>query len=130
MTVFSECVTNNHDDHMVMHDSVHHNDEYKNADYDADLDTVGTLLSGGLGPLLGHVEVALDHGGQAGHVGALAHVPVLEQTLLGHVRLLQIHAEFQVAEHDLLDQLLAVRVVTLLGLDNIVERVQGSGWFS
>ena len=114
---------------MVMHDIVHHENNTDEND-DTDLDTVRTLLSGGLGPLLRHVEVSLHHGGEAGHVGALAHVPVLEQTLLGHVRLLQIHAEFQVAEHDLLDQLLAVRVVTLLGLDNIVERVQGSGWFS
>ena len=106
---------------MVMHDNVHHED-IKDED-DTDLNTVGALLPGGLCPLLGHVEVALHHGGEAGHVSALAHVPVLEQSLLGHVRFLQIHAELQVAEHDLLDKLLAVRVVTLLGLDNIVERV-------
>ena len=106
---------------MVMHDNVHQEDV--NEHDDTNLDTVGALLSGGLCPLLGHVEVALHHRGEAGHVSALAHVPVLEQSLLGHVRLLQIHAEFQVAEHDLLDQLLAVRVVTLLGLDNIVECV-------
>ena len=104
---------------MVMHDSVHHEDIKD----DTDLNTVRTLLSGGLSPLLSHVEVALDHGGEAGHVSALAHVPVLEQSLLGHVGLLEIHAELQVTEHDLLDQLLAIRVVTLLGLDNIVERV-------
>ena len=60
----------------------------------------------------------------------LAHVPVLEESLFGNVGLLEVDAELKVAEHDLLDQLLAVRVVTLLGLDNIVERVQGSGWFS
>ena len=112
---------------MVMHDSVHHNDdEYRNADYDADLDTVGTLLSGGLGPLLGHVEVALDHAGQAGHVGGLTHVPVLEQSLLGYVRLLEVDTQLQVTEHDLLDELLADAVVAFLGLDNIIESIQSS----
>ena len=109
---------------MVMHDNVHHED-IKDED-DTDLNTVGALLPGGLCPLLGHVEVALDHGGQRGHVGALAHVPVLEQPLLGHVGLLEVHAELQVPEHDLLDELLAEGVVPLLGLDDIVKSVQSS----
>ena len=95
-----------------------------------DLHTVCALLSGRLGPLLGHVEVALDHGGQGRHVGALTHVPVLEQALLGHVGLLEVHAELEVAEHDLLDELLAEVVVPLLGLDDIIQRVQSSGGLS
>ena len=89
-----------------------------------DLNTVCALLPGRLGPLLGHVEVALDDGGQGGHVGALAHVPVLEQALLGHMGLLEVHTKLEVAEHDLLDELLAEVVVPLLGLDDIVKRVQ------
>ena len=109
-----------------MHDSVHHNDEYKNDEYDADLDTVGTLLSGGLRPLLGHVEVALDYASKAGHVGGLTHVPILEQPLLRHVRLLEVDTQLQVTEHDLLDELLADAVVAFLGLDNIVESIQSS----
>ena len=95
-----------------------------------DLDTVRALLSGRLGPLLGHVEVTLDHGGEGGHVGALAHVPVLEQALLGHMGLLKVHTKLEVAEHDLLDELLAEVVVPLLGLDDIVQRIQSPGGFS
>ena len=111
---------------MVMHDSVHHEDIKD----DTDLNTVRTLLSGGLCPLLGHVEVSLHHGGEARHVGALTHVPVLEQPLLGHVTLLQVHAQLQVPGHDLLDQLLTVGVVPLLGLDNFIQSIKSFGWFS
>ena len=38
---------------------------------------VDGLLLGSLGLLLCHTEVTLDHRGQGGDVGALAHVPVL-----------------------------------------------------
>ena len=95
--------------------------------YYPDLHAVCALLSGRLCPLFGHVEVTLDYGGQRGHVGALAHVPVLEQALLGHMGLLEVHAELEVAEHDLLDEFLAEVMVPLLGLDDIVKRVQSSG---
>ena len=37
----------------------------------------------------------------------LAHVPVLEEPLFRHMGLLEVDAELQVAEHDLLDQLFA-----------------------
>ena len=37
----------------------------------------------------------------------LAHVPVLEESLFGNVGLLEVDAELKVAEHDLLNQLLA-----------------------
>ena len=79
----------------------------------------------------------------------LAHVPVLEEPLFRHMGLLEVDAELQVAEHDLLDQLFAgtlhvtranifrvnmvglpVGVVPLLALDNIIESVQGSAWFT
>ena len=93
-------------------------------------DGVDGLLLSGVGPLLGHVEVALDDGGEGGDVGGLAHVPVLEEALLGHVGLLEVDAELEVLEHDLLDELLAVRVVALLGLDDIVEGVQRAGWLT
>jgi len=42
------------------------------------------------------------------------------------VRLLEVDAELEVAEHYFLNQLLAVGVVPLLALDDIVEGVQGS----
>ena len=56
----------------------------------------------------------LHNTGQAGNVDALAHVPVLEEPLLGHVGLLEVHAQLQILVHDLLDELLAVVVVPLL----------------
>ena len=67
------------------------------------------------------------HAGGAGHIGGLAHVTVLEQPLLRHVGLLQVYAELEVAEHDLLYQLLAHVVIPLFGFDHIVERVQSPG---
>ena len=65
------------------------------------LNGLDRLLSGRVGPLLGHGQVALDDGGQRGDVGRLAHVPVLEQPLLGHVGLLEVDAQLQVLKHDL-----------------------------
>ena len=94
------------------------------------LHTVRTLLPGSVSPLLRHAEVLVHHVREAGHVAALTHVPVLEQPLLGHVTLLQVHAQLQVPGHDLLDQLLTVGVVPLLGLDNFIQSIKSFGWFS
>ena len=44
--------------------------------------------------------------------------------------LLEVHTKLEVAEHDLLDELLAEVVVPLLGLDDIVKRVQSPGGLS
>ena len=41
--------------------------------------------------------------------------------------LLEVHAELEVAEHNLLDELLTEVVISLLGLDDIVKCVQSSG---
>ena len=75
-------------------------------------------------------KVYLNNAGQACHVDALAHVPVLEESLLGHMGLLEVHAELQILVHDLLDELLAVVVIALLRLDDIVESVKRSGRFT
>ena len=75
-------------------------------------------------------DVYLNNAGQAGNVDALAHVPVLEESLLGHIGLLEVHAELQILVHDLLDELLAVVVIALLRLDDIVESVKRSGRFT
>ena len=40
----------------------------------------------------------------------LAHVPVLEQSLFRHMRLLEVDAEFQVPEHDFFNQLFAEKI--------------------
>jgi len=91
---------------------------------------VDGLLLGSLRFLLRHGKVTLDHRRQACHVRALAHVPVLEESLFRHMGLLEVDAELEVAEHDFLNQLLAVGVVSLLALDNIVESVQGPARFT
>ena len=72
----------------------------------------------------------LNHACQAGDVDGLAHVPVLEQALLGHVRLLEVHAQIEVLEHDLFDELLRDGVVSPLGLDDLVEGVEGPLWLA
>lgn len=95
-----------------------------------DVNLVNGLLLRSLRLLLRHGEVALHHRRQARHIRTLAHVPVLEEPLFRHMGLLEVDAELQVAEHDLLDQLFAVGVVPLLALDNIIESVQGSAWFT
>ena len=77
-------------------------------------------------PFLGHVEVSLNHGGQGVDVGQMTHVPVLEQSLLGHVGLAQVHAQLKILEHNLLQKFLRVRMVPFLALDDIVKGVQST----
>ena len=55
------------------------------------LNTISTFLSGRLSSFLSKGKITLDHLSQTCNIGALTHVPVLEQTFLGHMRLLQIH---------------------------------------
>ena len=45
----------------------------------------------------------LNDGGEWCNVDTLAHIPVLEQTLLGDMGLLEVNTELQVLVHDLLN---------------------------
>ena len=56
----------------------------------------------------------------------MAHVPVLEEALLGNVGLAKVHTQLQILEHDLLNELLAVGVIALLRFEHIVKGVQGT----
>lgn len=55
----------------------------------------------------------------------LEDVPVLIKSLLGQVRLLKVHAQLQVLEHDGLKQLLGVGVAHLTALDNLIKDLEG-----
>ena len=65
------------------------------------LNGLDRFLSGGVGPFLSHGEVSLYDRGQRSDVGRLAHVAVLEETLLGNMRLLQVDAQLEILEHNL-----------------------------
>lgn len=56
----------------------------------------------------------------------LEHVPVLEQSLLGDVRLLEVDAQLQVLEHDRFENALAPVVRPFLVPKHLVEGVEGS----
>ena len=60
----------------------------------------------------------------------LEHVPVLEETLLGNVRLLQFDAKVQVFEHDWLNHRFRPSVREFLVAEHLLESVQGSSRFS
>lgn len=55
----------------------------------------------------------------------MEHVPVLEQSLLGDVRLLEVNAQFQVLEHDRFEYTLAPVVCPFLVPEHLVEGVEG-----
>ena len=52
----------------------------------------------------------------------LAHVPVLEESLFRHMRLLEVDAEFQVPEHYFFNQLFAEKISVKSG-----EQLSGKG---
>lgn len=60
----------------------------------------------------------------------LEHVTILEETLLGDVRLLQLDAQIQVFEHDGLDDLLRPGIGEFLVAENFLECVQGTSRLS
>lgn len=60
----------------------------------------------------------------------LEHVTVLEEPLLGDVRLLQLDTQIQVFEHDGLDDLLRPCVGEFLVTENLLKRVQSTSRLS
>jgi len=56
----------------------------------------------------------------------LEHVPVLEQPLFGNVRLLEVHTQFQVLEHNRFQYAFAPVVRPFLVPEHLVQGVEGS----
>jgi hypothetical protein len=56
----------------------------------------------------------------------LEHVPVLEKSLLGDVRLLEVDAQFQILEHDRLEYALAPVVRPFFVPKHLIQGVEGT----